>query len=59
MAQSEDGQAKTLMGRKSEEEIQIVYNSPKCVRGGKSPRRCGSEVIKAFLSSWMFFKIAL
>ena len=58
MAQSEDGQIKIIMGRKSEEEIKIVYDSPKYVRGGKSPRRCRSNVIKAFLSSWTFFKIA-
>ena len=57
-AQSKDGQIKIIMGRKSEEEIKIVYDSPKYIRGGKSPRRCRSEVIKAFLSSWIFFKIA-
>ena len=51
MAQSEDGPLKIIMGRKLEEEIKIVYDSPKYVRGGKSPRRCKSEVIKAFLSS--------
>ena len=37
MAQSEDGQIKIIMGRKSEEKIKIVYDSPKYVRGGKSP----------------------
>ena len=58
MAQSEDGQVKIIMGRKSEEEIKIVYGSPKYVRGGKSPQRYRSEAIKAFLSSWTFFKIA-
>ena len=51
MTQFEDGQIKIIMGRKSEEEIKIVYDSPKYVRGGKSSRRCKSEVIKAFLSS--------
>ena len=51
MAQSEDDQIKIIMERKSEEEIKIVYDSPKYVRGGKSPRRCRLEVIKAFLSS--------
>ena len=59
MAQSEDGQIKIIMGRKSKEEIKIVYVSPKYVRGGKSPQRYRFEVIKAFLSSWTFFKIAL
>ena len=44
MAQFENGQLKIIMGRKSEEEIRIVYDSPKYVRGGKSPRRCRSEV---------------
>ena len=58
MAQSEDGQIKIIMGRKSEKEIKIVYDRSKYVRGGKSPQRCRSEVIKAFLSSWTFFKIA-
>ena len=58
MAQSEDGQLKIIMGRKSKEEIKIVYDSPNYVRGGKSPWICKSEVIKAFLSSWTFFKIA-
>ena len=33
MIQSEDGQIKVIMGRKSEEEIKIVYDSPKYVRG--------------------------
>ena len=54
MAQSEDGQIKVIMGRKSEEEIKIVYY----VQGEKSSRRCKSEVIKTFLSSWTFFKVA-
>ena len=58
MAQSEDGQIKIIMGRKSQEEIKIVYDSPKYVQCGKSHRRYRSEVIKAFLSSWPFFKIA-
>ena len=58
MAQSENGQIKIIMGRKSEEKIKIVYDSPKYVRGEKSPRRYRFEVIKAFLSSWTFFKIA-
>ena len=31
MAQSEDGQIKIIMGRKSEEDIKIVYVSPKYV----------------------------
>ena len=31
MAQSGDGQIKIIMGRKSEEEIKIVYDSPKYV----------------------------
>ena len=44
MAQFKDGQLKIIMGRKSEEEIRIVYDSPNYVRGGKSPRRCRSEV---------------
>ena len=59
MAQFEDGQIKIIMGRKLEEEIKIVYDSPKYVQGGKSPQRYKSKVIKAFLSSWTFFKIAL
>ena len=58
MAQSEDSQIKIIMRRKSEEEINIVYDSSKYVQGEKSPWRCRSEVIKAFLSSWTFFKIA-
>ena len=58
MAQFEDGQIKIIMGRKSEEEIKIVYDSSKYVQGGKSSRRCKFEVIKAFLSSWIFFKVA-
>ena len=33
MAQSEDGQIKVIMGRKSEEVIKIVYDNPKYVRG--------------------------
>ena len=57
MTQSKDGQIKIIMGRKLEKEIKIVYDSPKYVRGGKSPQRYRSEVIKAFLSSWTFFKI--
>ena len=44
MAQSEDGPLKIIMGRKLEEEIKIVYDSPKYVRGGKSPQRCRFEV---------------
>ena len=44
MAQSEDGQIKIIMGRKSQEEIKIVYDSPKYVQCGKSHRRCRSEV---------------
>ena len=56
--QFEDGQIKITMGRKLEEEIKIVYDSPKYVQGGKSPQRYKSKVIKAFLSSWTFFKIA-
>ena len=51
MVQYEDGQIKVIMGRKSEEEIKIMYDSPKYVRSEKSPRRCKSEVIKTFLSS--------
>ena len=34
MAYSEDDQLKIIMGRKSEEEIKIVYDSPKYVRRG-------------------------
>ena len=48
MTQSEDGQIKIIMGRKSEEEIKIVYDSPKYVRGEKSSRRRKSKVIKTF-----------
>ena len=44
MAQSEDGPLKIIMRRKSKEEIKIVYDSSKYVRGGKSPRRCRSKV---------------
>ena len=51
MAQSEDGQVKIIMGKKSEEEIKIVYDSPKYVRGEKSSQRRKSEVIKIVLSS--------
>ena len=58
MTQSEDGQIKVIMGRKSEEEIKIVCDSPKYVRGGKSSQRYKSEVIKTFLSFWTFFKVA-
>ena len=58
IAQSEDGQIKIIMERKSEEEIKIVYDSPKYVQGEKPHRRYRSEVIKVFLSSWTFYKIA-
>ena len=51
MAQFEDGQIKVIMGRKSEEEIKIVYDSPKDVQGENSSQRCKSKVIKTFLSS--------
>ena len=51
MAQFEDGQIKVIMGRKSEEEIKIVYDSPKDVQGEKSSRRRKSKVIKTLLSS--------
>ena len=51
IAQFEDGQIKVIMGRKSEEEIKIVYDSPKDVQGEKSSRRRKSKVIKTFLSS--------
>ena len=44
MAQSEDGPLKIIMEKKSEEEIKIVYNGPRYVRGGESPRRYRSEV---------------
>ena len=44
MAQSEDGPLKIIMRRKLEEEIKIVYDSPKYVRDEKSPRRCRSKV---------------
>ena len=44
MAQSEDGPLMIIMGKKSEEEIKIVYNGPKYVRGGESPRKHRSEV---------------
>ena len=44
MAQSKDGPLKIIMGRKSEEEIKIVYNGPKYVRGGELPWRYRSEV---------------
>ena len=57
MAQSEDGQIKVIMGRKSEEEIKIVFDSLKYVRSEKSSWRRESEVIKTFLSSWTFFKV--
>ena len=33
MAQSEDSSLKIIMGKKSEEEIKIVYDGPKYVRG--------------------------
>ena len=58
-AQSEDSPLKIILGKKSEEEIKIVYNGPKYVWGGESPRRYGSEVTWAFLSPWIFFEIAL
>ena len=58
MAQSKDDPLKIVMGKKSEEEIKIVYKGPKYVRSGESPRRYRSEVTWAFLSSWTFFKIA-
>ena len=51
MAQFKDGQIKVIMGRKSEEEIKIVHDSPKDVQGEKSSRRRKSKVIKTFLSS--------
>ena len=38
MAQSEDSPLKIIMGKKSEEEIKIVYNGPKYVRGGSHLR---------------------
>ena len=44
MAQSEDGPLKIIMGRKSEEEIKIVYKGPEYVRGGELPQRYRSEV---------------
>ena len=44
MAQSEDGSLKIIMGKKLEEEIKIVYNGPKYVRGEESPRRYRFEV---------------
>ena len=44
MAQSKDDPLKIVMGKKSEEEIKIVYKGPKYVRGGESPRRYRSEV---------------
>ena len=59
IAQSEDSPLKIIMGKKSEEEIKIVYNGPKHVRGRESPRRYRSEVTLAFLSPWIFFEIAL
>ena len=37
MAQSEDSPLKIIMGKKSEEEIEIIYNGPKYVRVGESP----------------------
>ena len=59
MAQCEDGQVKIIMGRKSKEEIKIVYDSLKYVRGEKekSSRRCRPEVIIIVLSSSTFFKV--
>ena len=44
MAQSEDGPLEIIMGKKSKEEIKIVYNGSKYVRGGESPQRYRSEV---------------
>ena len=43
MAQSENSPLKIIMGKKSKEEIEIVYNGPKYVQGGESPRRYRSE----------------
>ena len=34
MAQSEDIPLKIIMGKKSKEEIKILYDGPKYVRGG-------------------------
>ena len=50
MAQSEDGQIKIIMGRKSDEEIKIVYDSPKYVWDGKSHQKYRFEVVKVSLS---------
>ena len=44
MIQSKDGQLQIIIKRKSEEEVKIVNDSPKYVRGRKSPWRCRSEV---------------
>ena len=51
MAQSEDDQIKIIMERKSEEEIKIVYDSPKYIREEKLSRKQRSEVNKNVLSS--------
>ena len=51
MTQYEDGQIKVIMGRVKEEEINIVRDSPKYVRGEKSSWRRRPEVIKIVLSS--------
>ena len=36
MAQFEDGPLKIIMGKKSEEEIKIVYNGPRYVQIGRA-----------------------
>ena len=57
IAQSENGNIKVIMGRVQEEEIKIVCDGPKYIRGEKSSRKHIPEVIKTILSSWTFFKV--
>ena len=41
-----------------EDEIRIVYDSPKYVLGEKSSRKRRSKVSKNVMPSWTFFKVA-
>ena len=51
IAKSEDGQIKVIKGRVQEEEIKILCDRSKYVRGEKSSWRRRFEVIKIVLSS--------
>ena len=46
------------MGMVEEEEIRIVHDKPKDVRGEKSYRKCGFEISRNVLSSLTSFQVA-